>query len=126
MKLKIIIVLLIMSFFAYFTINEAKSDITLIELDPEIEFDMVKWKVKKNLDYPYRNQMLKDLMANHSLKELKKEQIIELLEQPQRSDNDFLFYTIAQKHLILFPLHTKTLVIKLSVAGTKNKVMVHE
>lgn len=91
----------------------------------EISFDTTKWQKKKGLDYPYRLNMLNDLMTSDTLKILKKEEIINLLGQPDRMDKEYLFYRIAQKRVGLFPLTTKTLVIKLANDGTKNKVMTH-
>ena len=82
--------------------------------------------MKKDSDYPYRNKMLKDLIASDTLKRLKKEEIINMLGEPDRIDSAYLFYPIAQERLGFFPLHTKTLVIKLSNDSTANSVMIHK
>lgn len=76
------------------------------------KFDKNKWATKKDADYPYRDRMLNDLITNIKLHGLKKEQVVSLLGEPNRADTFYLFYTIAQKRLGSFPLHTKTLVIK--------------
>lgn len=77
-------------------------------------------------DYLYRNEMLKDLISNHSLKGLKKDELIDLLGPPDRIDSGYLFYMIAQKRLYFFPLHTKTLVIKLAKDSTVEWRKIHE
>jgi len=90
-------------------------------------FDSAKWQIKYELDYPYRDQMVANLMAGDTLKQLSKIQILELLGQPDRSDGLYLFYQISQERLKSWPLHTKTLVLKLSSeTGPVEKVMIHE
>ena len=80
------------------------------------KFDKIKWRTKDGRDYPYRNGMLNDLVYNQKLKGLKKEEVLNLLGQPNRTDSNYLFYTIYQEFLgdIPVPVHTKTLVIKLA------------
>ena len=82
--------------------------------------------MKDGFDYPYRNKMLQDLVTNKKLKKLKKEEIEEMLGQPERIDSAYLFYRIAQQRLHFFPLHNKTLVIKLTDDDKRNSVMIHE
>ncbi len=93
--------------------------------ESEIAFDSAKWQIKKGLDHPYRLNMLSDLMKSDTLKTLKKEEIITLLGPPNQIDDVYIFYTVAQKRIGLFPINTKSLVIKLAKDGTKNKVMTH-
>ena len=104
------------------------SEISAVKKEPKVEitFDKTKWLTKDGLDYPYRNKMLQDLIINKKLKKLKKEEILELLGQPDRIDSAYLFYRIAQQRLQFFPLHTKTLVIKLTNDDKGNSVMIHE
>ena len=94
---------------------------------PEVmmPFDEVKWKAKDSDDYPFRNKMYLDLLTNTKLKRLKKEEVIKMLGEPDRIDSDYLFYKINQEHISFFPLHTKTLVVRLSNDSTANKVMIH-
>ncbi len=94
------------------------------ETEKGMSFDKAKWETKKNSDYPYRNKIVKELMSSDTLKQLKKEEIINMLGKPDREDNSYLFYNIAQERLGFLPLHTKTLVIKLS--DSTNAVMIHK
>jgi len=98
--------------------------------DPPIEtnskFDKNRWLVKKGEDYLYRNEMVDDLMRQPELKKYSKDEMTDLLGQPDRVDSLYLFYRIAQERLGPWPLHTKTLVIKLSGDSTLNKIMIHE
>lgn len=92
----------------------------------EEKFDTVKWKTKHEMDYPYRNNMLNDLMAHYELHGLKLDELVALLGYPDRSDSGYLFYTIAQERWGFFPLHTKTLVIKLTRDSAVEWRKIHE
>ena len=92
----------------------------------EISFEEVKWKMKENLDYPYRNRMLQDLMTNRAFRMYNKNELLTLLGDANRVDSNYFFYTIAQKRIGLWPLHTKTLVIKFSEGDSVQWMKVHE
>lgn len=89
-------------------------------------FDQAKWQMKDGQSYIHRNGMLKDLVASKKLKKLKKEEVTDLLGQPDRIDGAYLFYRITQQSIGLFPLHTTTLVVKISDNGKENPVLIHE
>lgn len=89
-------------------------------------FDKTKWRAKDDHHYPYRDEMLEEVLSHLTLDSLKRDEVIDLLGQPDRSDGNYLFYRIAQKRLAFWPLHTKTLVIKLSEDSTINRVRIHE
>jgi len=91
-----------------------------------MKFDKTKWQAKENDTYPYRDQMLDDLIRNVTLKGLKKNELIDLLGQPTRTDAGYLFYTVAQPHLGIVPLSNKSLVIKLSRDSTVEWRKIHE
>ena len=85
----------------------------------EAEFNKAKWAIQIGKEYPYRDNMLHNLIANKRLNGLKRDSILNLLGQPNRNDSNFIFYMVAQKMLAgVFPLHTKMLVIKFSYDST--------
>jgi hypothetical protein len=96
------------------------------EINTTKEFDKRKWNEKAGKDYPYRDDMVDDLIANQHLKELKRNEVIDLLGEPDRIDSLYLFYKISQERLGSWPLHTKTLVIKLSQDGTIDWIKIHK
>ena len=96
------------------------------EREHGIAFDHEKWNTRIDDNFVYRNKMIKDLITSETLRRLNKDEVISMLGQPDRIDNAYLFYRIDQKRIGLFPLHVTTLVIKLSIDGTPNKVMIHE
>lgn len=89
-------------------------------------FDEQKWKTREGKDYPFRKEMLGDLMNNRNLRNLKRGEILDLLGEPTRIDTNYLFYQIEQKRLGLFPIHTTTMVIELSEDGTVNWIKIHK
>ncbi len=90
------------------------------------KFDKIKWATKEGPDYPYRDKMLNDLISNYELHGTKKDSLVHLLGSPDRSDSSYLFYRIAQERLGFFPLHTKTLVIKLTKDSSLEWRKIHE
>lgn len=92
------------------------------------KFDSIKWKMEENDNYLYRDLMIKDLIENIRLKGLTKTEILNTLGEPDRSDGSYLFYTVHKTQLwkLPVPLHTKTLVIKLTSEGTVEWRKIHE
>ncbi len=119
MKIKKLLILFCLCFLAC---NNAK----LENQAKQEKFDKVKWATKDKMDYPYRDNMLNDVMSHYELHGLKKDSLINLFGSPDRSDSSYLFYTIAQERLGFFPIHTKTLVIKLTKDKTVEWRKIHE
>jgi hypothetical protein len=112
---------LLIIFLFCFTACKSKS------IQHEEKFDKTKWDTKIGKQYPYRDEMLKDLMTNHLLKTLKRNEVINLLGAPTRSDSSYLFYIVAQEFIDnILPLHTKSLVIKFHKDSTVEWVKIHE
>jgi hypothetical protein len=126
MQIRFLIILLLLCSSACNTERGEKSDLVNRETETEITFDKKKWRAKEGLDYPYRDQMLHDIVYNDTVRTLNKDEILELLGEPDRSNVGYLYYMIAQKRLGFWPLHTKTLVIKLSEDSTIDWIKIHE
>ena len=92
------------------------------------KFDRIKWATKQDREYPYRDKMLTDLMTNYELHGIKIDSVPKLLGPPNRTDNGHPFYLVVQKYFpnTSFPLHTKTLVIKLTKDSTVEWRKIHE
>lgn len=89
-------------------------------------FDEARWKTKDGFDYPYRDKMLGNLMNNQNLRALDRQEVLDLLGEPDRIDTNYLFYQVEQTRIGFFPLHTKTMVIKFSDEDTIEWVKVHK
>ena len=70
--------------------------------------------------------MLDDILYSDLIRSLGKDEILELLGEPDRSNDGYLYYTISQKRLVIWPLHTKTLVIKLTGDNNVDWIKIHE
>ena len=119
--------LILFCFLFCFACSDTKEEKTGAAREPtEFEFDKTKWRKKQDRDYPYRDEMLDDLIGNKKLDGLGRDEIFDLLGEPSRIDSSYLFYQIFQKRIGFFPLHTKTLVIKLANDSTIDWVRIHE
>ena len=107
-------------------VPDEKSVVVNSGIESVKEFDKTKWCAKDGKDYAYRDDMLEDLMGNQHLKTLKRNELIDLLGEPDRMDSNYLFYLIAQERLGFWPLHTKTLVIKLSPDSAMEWIKIHK
>jgi len=96
------------------------------ESSTQIPFDKTKWSIKEDLDYPYRNQMVNEILYSDSLRTLQKEGLINLLGQPDYSREEHLYYRINETRLGAWILHTKTIVIKLSEDDSVEWIKLHE
>ncbi len=128
MKMRVFTVLL---FVCCLACNNDREDYTVdmkMKPDSEMVFDKAKWKTKDGADYPYRDRMLNDVVYNDTVRALNKDEILDLLGEPSyyRNNKNFLYYRITEKRLGPWPLHTKTMVIKLSEENTIDWIKIHE
>lgn len=114
MRLKLLITLLLLCSLACKTDKEGQSNIEEYKTEIPVTFDKTKWSVKEGMNYPYRDQMLNDVVYNDTIRSLDKNEILELLGEPDRINDGHLYYMITQKRFGVWPLKTKTMVIKLS------------
>ncbi len=106
--------------------KDVTSEIMASEAKNDSSFDPQKWQIKEGSNYPYREQMLSNLMNNKEIRALKEEEIIELLGKPDRLDSNYLFYRINEKRLGWLTLHTKTMVVKMHPDSSVNWIKIHE
>ena len=123
MNIRIVLLILLLIFSACRT-NSGGSEIE--KQDYEMAFDKVKWKVKDGADYPHRDKMLNDLVSNDTVRSLSKSEIMDLLGEPDRTNENYLYYMVKQRRIRSWPLHTKTMVVKLSEHETIEWIKVHD
>ena len=88
--------------------------IFLVGCNQQIKFDETQWKLKDDMEYPYRKKMLNDLTTNYKLSGLKYSDLINLLGQPQISDSTTLAYQIIVDYGHLDPVYTQYLELTFS------------
>ncbi|NHF60860.1 hypothetical protein FK220_016010 [Flavobacteriaceae bacterium TP-CH-4] len=92
----------------------------------ETVFDHEKWRVKEGRSYPYREQMLNEVVYSDTIRSLSKVELLKLLGEPDRSQEGHLYYTITKTRLGFWTLHRKTMVVKLSDNDTIDWIKSHE
>lgn len=103
-----------------------KSEQVDLAIANEISFDKEKWAIKEGEDYPYRDQMLTDIVYNDTVRILNKNEILTLLGEPDRTNEGHLYYMIEETRLGSWTLHSKTLVIKIAEDNTIEWIKIHD
>jgi len=91
----------------------------------EIDFDKAKWMIKRGRSYPYREKMLNSLIENDKIRSLNKSEILELLGEPSRTNENYLYYELTRNQVGFVTLSTRTLVFKFDDDGTMDWVKIH-
>ncbi len=107
-------------------VPESNSKIVESDSATQFVFDRVRWNLKDGNNYSHREELYRELMTNPQFRSLKQDGVIGVLGEPDRKDNNYLFYTIHQKHLGALPMHTKTMVIKFADDRTIEWIKIHE
>lgn len=86
----------------------------------ETKFNKTQWAIQEDGQYPWREQMLQYLIDSVRLHGLNSAQVINLLGQPDYTNNGHLYYRVGLKTFpgIPFPVGVRTLVIKLGKDST--------
>lgn len=124
--MRVYIVFLFMLCFACKTDGEGNVENQKKNQDSEIVFDKEKWKTKDGKDYPYRDKMINDIVYNDTIRSLNKDQLLELLGEPDYIREGHLYYRINETRLGNWSLKTKTMVIKLVKDRSIEWIKIHE
>ncbi len=92
----------------------------------ETGFNIDLWKTKEDGSYPYRESMVDEILYNDTIRSLNKNELLQLLGEPDRINENYLYYTVSQKRLGSWPLHTRSMVIKLSENNDIEWIKIHE
>ena len=96
------------------------------EPEKETSFDRSKWLIKEGYEYPYRPEMLKDIVYNDTVRSLSRTELHELLGAPDRSQENHLYYRIDQTRFLGWPMHTQTMVVKINEKDSIDWIKIHE
>ena len=94
--------------------------------DADLAFDREKWLIKEAGDYPFRDQMLRDVVYNDTIRTLDKDEVIALLGTPDRVNEGHLYYNITRKGIGAWTVHATTMVIKLRDDNSIEWIRIHE
>jgi hypothetical protein len=128
MKIKLISLLILLGIVSCQNQTQKETQYAKIKRQGEMKFDQERWQTKEGKNYPYRDKMVNDIVYNDTIRTLSRKEILELLGPPSyyREDTNYLYYTIRQKRLFSWPLHTKTMVVKLKNEDTIEWIKIHE
>ncbi|RFM29062.1 hypothetical protein DXN05_09905 [Deminuibacter soli] len=73
------------------------------------KFDKTMWQTKDDMEYPYRNKMLNDLIKNYKLAGIRYTDLINLLGKPQFKDSSSIAYEVITRYDAIDPNYTKRL-----------------
>lgn len=118
--MKIVIFLLSFLPFIFSCSNKKDKDPSV-----QVKFDKLKWQAKEGDIYPYRDEMLNNLIDSVTLKGLHHDSIINLLGHPDKINEGHLYYNVSRKNLGDVTLGTKTFVIKLKSDSTVEWRKIH-
>jgi hypothetical protein len=92
-------------------------------------FDKQDWEYKDDMEYPYRNAMVDDLIEGKKLPRLSYTQMINLLGRPQGrgDDTSTVYYEVVVDYgNDIDPVYTKSLVITIANDSTVSKAAIKE
>ena len=120
---KIILLIVIIGFISC---KKEKETTESFQEETIIELNKVNWNKKEADDYLYRELLIDSVIENKELRSLGQNELLNVLGEPNRMENNHLYYTISQKKLGFWPLNQKTLVIKYSENDTITWIKIHE
>jgi hypothetical protein len=126
MPFRILIILLLV--FSLSCKNDKSEDPNEANEASEMVFDKAKWTLKEGKNYVFRERMLKDVVYNDTIRSLDKNQVINLLGEPDYYGDDpqYMYYRIVESGLGFFTLKTQTMVIKLKEEDGIEWIKIHE
>jgi hypothetical protein len=106
-------------------LTSCKCNTSSIPKEPKvISFDKIKWKQKDDQGYTYRDEMVNDLIKNRTLEGLKKADVINLLGNPDKIDQNVLTYEILEQKSYGFQFNKKIMVLYIEKDSTVGKATV--
>jgi hypothetical protein len=91
----------------------------LFACNQQMKFEKSKWRLKDDMEYPYRDEMIRDLTMNNKLTWMKYAQLNELLGEPNFSDTMSVTYKVLEEFgFDIDPVYSKNLTFFLSPDST--------
>jgi hypothetical protein len=105
------------------------SFLTIVGCSNASQFNREKWSYGDGLEYPLRNEIVDDLIANHHIKGLTFKQVIDSLGSPQRRDSLKFTYQIQDNSFDFArkkPAHKKSLIVYFNKDSVVVKFEIYE
>jgi hypothetical protein len=118
-------VLVILFLFGMIACSDRETE-SSVETVTEAGLDWKKWKMKREGNYPFREEMYMEVLYSDSLRTLSKTQILDLLGKPDRTNGEYIYYIIDESNLGFWTLNSKSLVFKFTTADSVEWIKLHE
>jgi hypothetical protein len=94
----------------------------------QTKFNKRQWNEKEDMDFPYREAIVSDLVHHHQLKGLSYKQLIQQVGEPARWDTNLEspYYEITVKYDMIDPIYIKSLVVYLNKDSVVTRYKVQE
>lgn len=89
-------------------------------------FNKDQWQTKDGKDYPFRENMVRDVIYNDTIRTLTKDQLLNLLGEPDYIRDQHLYYRIEESRLGNWTFKTKTMVVKIEADTSIVWIKMHE
>ena len=126
MNIKILLAFLAVAFIACSDSDDQQAARGTDQKKTETPFEREKWSIKEGDEYPYREQMLRDVVYNDTIRSLDEAELLNLLGSPDRRNDGHLYYRIARKGLGPLTLHETTMVVKMADDQSIEWIKIHE
>ena len=89
-------------------------------------FDSEKWQIKDGSVYPYREELVNSVLYTDTIRSLDKKTALELMGEPDRVNENYVYYIIDESKLGLWTLHSSSVVIKFNEQDSVEWIKLHE
>ncbi len=89
-----------------------------------VRFDKIKWQQKDDQGYTYRDKMAGDLITSKTLDGLKRADVLNLLGNPDRNEQNYLFYELLEEKAYGFSLNKKVMLVYIGADSVVENVSV--
>lgn len=106
-------------------LGSCKSNDSKTPKEPEVvRFDKIKWHQKDDQGYTYRDKMANDLITRRTLDGLKRDDVTNLLGDPDRNEQNYLFYELREEKAYGFMLNKKVMLVYIGADSVVENVSV--
>lgn len=91
-----------------------------------LSFDREQWLYKEGRDYPHRQSMYEEVLYSEELREMNRDEILELLGSPDRQKENYIYYLVEEKRMGTIVLHARYLVFLFTDSGKVEWIKLHE
>ncbi len=101
-----------MSILVFSACESSREENEKVESKESLSFNSKQWKEKKLDEYPFRPLMYEEVLYSDSVRTLSKSEVLKMLGNPDKEENNHLYYTIERNAIGSWTLKQKSLIVK--------------